>query len=818
MKSNANSSGGGLAGKSRAGGGIWTRLRISHKMPALFVIIALLASAGVGIGALMISTRAMTEMNETRLSTIATDRSIALRRYFDDIQSDLLISSRDPLVVEALKDFTIAYRELGRSAERQLIATYIEDNPYPLGEKHLLDAAGTGSNYDLAHARHHPAFRDRLETRGYYDIFLFDLAGNLVYTVFKELDFATNFSAERGGRWKDTDLGNAFRAAARADSGQVSFFDFQPFGPSHGAPASFISTPVMDADGSRLGVLVFQMPIDHINALMSSREGLGRTGETIAVGGDYLLRNNSGFTETDDILKTRFESAIVDAGIRGQKETATLDGYRDMMMVASAAPFSFQGVSWAILAVQGHEEMQAPLRDIRQLIIGLGLVTSLVALVLALLFSRTLTRPITDLQGTMRQLAQGDLKSEVPFLKRTDEIGEMARAVAVFRDAGLEKIRLEAEAEEGRNLSEKERLAREAQKAKEAKELQDAMDALGRGLNLLAEGDVSYRIEQTFAGELDKLRADFNESVGRLEQALRQVGENAEAIHTGADEIRSASDDIAKRTETQAASVEQTAAAVEQIATTVRDSAQRAAEAGEVVERTRSQAENSGEVVKRAVTAMEQIEASSREIANIIGVIDDIAFQTNLLALNAGVEAARAGEAGKGFAVVAQEVRELAQRSATAAKDIKTLITSSGEQVQLGVALVGETGEALTGIVAEVQEVSRHMAAITEAAREQSVGLDEINTAVNTLDQSAQQNAAMVEQSTAASHSLANEARALNHLLSQFKLGKSDAPRVATAKAEPQPSPARALMSKVASVFSGGGAAAAYSAKDWEEF
>jgi methyl-accepting chemotaxis protein len=449
----------------------------------------------------------------------------------------------------------------------------------------------------------------------------------------------------------------------------------------------------------------------------------------------------------------------------------------------------------------------------------------LLGLVAAWIVLKRVAGPIQALTDTMTRLAGGDLKAEITSADRQDEIGKMARAVVVFRDAGLEKIRLEAEAEEGRNLSEKERREREAQKAKEAQELQDAIEALGRGLNLLAEGDVSYRIEQTFAPELDKLRADFNESVAKLEQALRQVGENAEAIHTGADEIRSASDDIAKRTETQAASVEETAAAVEQITTTVRDSANRAAEAGEVVERTRTQAENSGEVVQRAVTAMGQIETSSREISNIITVIDDIAFQTNLLALNAGVEAARAGEAGKGFAVVAQEVRELAQRSANAAKDIKTLITSSGEQVQLGVSLVGETGEALSAIVTEVQEVSRHMAAIAEAAREQSIGLEEINTAVTAMDQSAQQNAAMVEQSTAASHSLANEAEALNKLLAQFKLGQANAPMAATARAEPQPSPARALMRKVAGVFTGGGGGAAAAAavtasvaEDWEEF
>ncbi|WP_288431728.1 methyl-accepting chemotaxis protein, partial [uncultured Agrobacterium sp.] len=224
----------------------------------------------------------------------------------------------------------------------------------------------------------------------------------------------------------------------------------------------------------------------------------------------------------------------------------------------------------------------------------------------------------------------------------------------------------------------------------------------------------------------------------------------------------------------------------------------------------------SGNVVRKAVVAMEQIEKSSSEISNIISVIDEIAFQTNLLALNAGVEAARAGEAGKGFAVVAQEVRELAQRSANAAKDIKALITTSNTQVQQGVELVGETGRALETIVTEVQEINRHVMAIVESAQEQSSGLQQINTAVNQMDQDTQKNAAMVEESTAASHSLAREAASLNQLLGQFKLaGSYEAPVRAVTQAErPAPSPARALSRKIASAFNGNAAVK----QDWEEF
>jgi len=339
-------------------------------------------------------------------------------------------------------------------------------------------------------------------------------------------------------------------------------------------------------------------------------------------------------------------------------------------------------------------------------------------------------------------------------------------SIAAHREAALRS----EEAQRAGAHAAQEREAREVEKAEESRQTEIAVDRLAKALSELSSGNLSHRIDQPLPGRIDGLRLNFNESLEKLELALGAVGVAAHNVRSDATAIRGSNDELAHRTERQAASVEETAAALTEISSTVENTAKLAAEVARMVDTTKGGAERSAGIVTDAISAMSRIEESSRQISQIIGVIDEIAFQTNLLALNAGVEAARAGEAGKGFAVVAQEVRELAQRSAGAAKEIKSLINASAEQVRHGVELVGETGGALKIIEEEVRHIASQIQMIVHAAKDQSGGLQSINSAIGDIDVDTQRNAAMVEESTAAVHSLASEATSLENLLAMFTM------------------------------------------------
>ncbi len=408
--------------------------------------------------------------------------------------------------------------------------------------------------------------------------------------------------------------------------------------------------------------------------------------------------------------------------------------------------------------------------------------------------------PIRLLRAVTSRLADGDFTADISATDRRDELGGLARAVQIFKDNGLEKLRLEESLKIAQAEAETERRAAAELQRLEALRQQFVVDSLAIGLASLADGDLLFRLNEEFSAEYEKLRADFNLAINRLAETMMAIATNTQGVHAGAAQITQASDDLSRRTEQQAASLEQTAAALDQITTTVRKSAASAGAARNLANNARGDAENSSKVVTETVGAMNAIEGSSGKITSIIGVIDEIAFQTNLLALNAGIEAARAGVAGRGFAVVATEVRALAQRSAEAAKEIKTLISASSEQVVSGVRLVGETGKSLARIIEHFSQLNQLVNEIAASAQEQSAGLAEVNIAVNQMDQATQQNAAMVEESTAASHSLVSEAEALSELVGQFRITNSQS---GANQAQHLAMPARRPVAKLALVGPG---------------
>ena len=602
--------------------------------------------------------------------------------------------------------------------------------------------------------------------------------------IANRLDLGTNATGAFAPYWSKTQKGDIqfstfkndyaaewYALAAKSGKGAIT----QPYlaeGTEVPTTMTSLAYPVM-SDGKMIGVAGVDISLASLSQKLQALHPF-ETGRVTLVsqGGQWLVppTPEQNMKAYDGEGAGTVQAAIT-SGKQGLIENLGLD--TDAPYNRLVYPFAVPGLNatWVVLVDIPHQALNAPVQEQTYMMI-IGAIVILAAVISALYFAvrHFVGNPLASLVSDVRTLSDGRYDVPVSGQDRRDETGAVATALEGFR-AKLAGIReMEAEASAQRGHAETERQRSEFERNENSRMQQHIVGVLGAGLNALSQGNLTYRIEDEFPGEYAKLRADFNLALASLEETVSTVNATVVSIGNGTGEITRAASELSHRTEQQAASLEETAAALNELTAQVNSSAENAAEAAGAVSHACDDAGKSGEVVQQAVNSMQGIAQSSAEISRIIGVIDEIAFQTNLLALNAGVEAARAGEAGKGFAVVAQEVRELAQRSANAAKEIKTLINASTSQVQSGVELVGNAGKALETIVREVQEINRHIDAIVTASREQSTGLQEINTAINTIDQGTQQNAAMVEEQTAASHGLASEAAALNELLAQFQL------------------------------------------------
>lgn len=649
-------------------------IKITQKLPVIIVLCAIISTTVIGTLSYMEAKKAVINSAKEKLIALKETRKEQLGSYLGSIEEDLATVASNPYTLEALNAFEAGWNELGFRGEQTEILQklYIEENPHPVGEKENLDYARDGSLYSDAHAKYHPWLRSFLRAREYYDVFLFDAQGNLLYTVFKELDYATNLNT---GKWKDSDLGNAFRAARDGtQSGQKFFFDFKPYAPSHGAAASFISTPIIGKNKNVEGVLVFQMPIGRINTIMQAAAGMGETGETYIVGSDFLMRSDSRFSGESTILKTKVDGPTTRAALEGNAGAKIVADYRGINVVSAYTPFEFHGAEWAILAEIDESEMLQPVVKIRNSALIIILVLTAIIVAVGVFFARMITKPISTITNSMEILSKGDTSVNIPESNRQDEIGEMARALEVFKENRIEADRLAEE-----------------QKTQQQIQLQRAQN-----LETLTNG----------------FENNVSELINALSAASTELDSTAQSMSNIAEQTTEQSSAMSRASESTTDNIQTVASASEELSVSIR-------ELSEQVQNTSQAANTATEDVDKASKQIEGLIAASEKIGDVVSLIQDIAEQTNLLALNATIESARAGDAGKGFAVVANEVKSLANETSKATEQIAEEVDTVQTEIRGAV-------QAIKNIESKIRDVNSSAAAIAAAIEEQNATTEEI--------------------------------------------------------------------------------------------
>ncbi len=648
-----------------------TNYRLQHVLPISMTFIGVFAALAVGLTSFFLAQSNLEKVESEKLLALAAAKSRSLQNYLGSIEEDLRIQSGNPLIAQMIVEFSEAWGELESGQSEKLQKLYIADNPHPTGEKEKLDLAPDGSRYSKTHGKYHPWMRDMLQARDYYDIFLFDNAGNLVYTVFKELDYATNL---KSGKYKDTGLGRVFQSSAAAAAGKFVFDDFKPYSPSHGAPASFIAAPVFKSDGTRVGVLAFQMPISRINNVMQANDGLGETGETYIVGEDFLMRNDSRFSEESTILKVRVDTTTVTLALAGNTGVDTTSDYHGVSVLSAYLPMEFMGTKWAVMAEMSAAEVSAPVKELAiwLTVITFGIIV--LSAIFGLFFGRGITRPLGRITEVMAEISAGNLDTVIPPMNSNNVFGRITKALSNFKDQLVENQRLAEEKEQ-----------EQLEQAARAQQIEAWSSEFDSKANAALESVSTVIVEMQ--SKSDQMTDAVNDT-GNLANSVAGLADNT-------------SENIA----TVAGAAEELSASINEIAEQVANSSTMAAKAVETAK-----------VGDEKIQSMAQ---AAEKVGEVIGIINDIAEQTNLLALNATIEAARAGEAGRGFAVVANEVKNLASQTGGAIEEISSQV--QGIQI-----ITKETVAAIQEIMSRISEMENVASGVAAAIEEQRASTGEI--------------------------------------------------------------------------------------------
>lgn len=728
----------------------WNNLSIRVKFPVAFAAVALVVSIFLTVGASIVGTKAQIRLTQENLQQTGLNRHDLLHGWLNAVAATVRTGGTDSYTINALSALSTAYKDLGPDAKALVQLDYISNNPNPVEKRSLLNRAEGPESYHAQHFQFHQQFRALSEHQNFYDVFLIDHAGNIVYTVAKETDFGENLIM---GRLKDSNLAKTVAPALQGTAGDIFFSDFIAYEPSGNNLAMFVAVPVINAVGKNIGVFAVQLSPKMIFEILDKDNLAGEST-------DIYLVNNAGQFLSDSRFAGHFKAGDNTPDLRhitdGEKGDEQF--YEDIELMSGKVGFakSYQietnAGSWTLIIERDKSDVFSSLFDILLMQFGFGVASVIVSLAVGLWVSKSFSKPISQINKEISQVAAGDFQSQIQGVNRNDEFGSISKSVELLRQVLSENA------------------AKEDLRETKRQEQSVVVERLKTALHDLAAGDLTQNLPQAFAPEYEVLREYFNDAITKMDDVVSQISSAAEGIFAQAGEISRASEELAHRTEVQAATLEQTAAAMDEMTASVKSATAGVEEVETIVRDAHKDADQSGVVVKEAVAAMAEIERSADQISQIIGVIDDIAFQTNLLALNAGVEAARAGDAGRGFAVVASEVGALAQRASSAAKEIKALIGTSSQHVERGVARVNQAGDALQQIARRVTHISSLTTNIATGAREQSIGLNEINLGVTQLDQATQKNAAMAEEATAASQLLKQGAGELRELVGLFKL------------------------------------------------